>query len=493
MLATLNVVQEGVQVISRDWRYLYVNDSVCRHGRLTRDQLLGRTMSECYPGIDETPLFRTLERCMREGTSQEMENEFTYPDGARAWFDLRIEPCPEGIFVLSVDITRRKDLENQLRQIEKMNAIGRLAGGVAHDFNNLLTAIQGLATFALDAVPAEQQAAQDLREVLVTVGRAATLTHQLLAFARAQPVAPRVIDVNANVASLDKMLRRLLGEDIEIVTRAGAELWFTLLDPGAFEQVLINLAINARDAMAAGGRLTIETQNVRLDEGAVLRRGGVLPAGEYVLLAVSDDGPGMDVAVQERIFEPFFTTKPPGKGTGLGLSTCYGIVRQAGGYIWVYSEPGQGTTFKIYLPRSGPPAPLGDQPVAAADRRGGTESVLLVEDDEQVRGIAVRALSAAGYDVVVAGHAEQAIALTAGRGRPFDLLVTDVILPAMGGADLARELRAREPGLRALYISGYSEAAMAQRGALPAGARMLAKPFTPRQLVDRVRDVLDEA
>jgi CheY-like chemotaxis protein len=216
----------------------------------------------------------------------------------------------------------------------------------------------------------------------------------------------------------------------------------------------------------------------------------VLPAGDYVLLAVSDDGAGMDAAIQERIFEPFFTTKPAGKGTGLGLSTCYGIVRQAGGYVWVYSEPGRGTTFKIYLPRSGPPAEA--QPAVAAARRGGTESVLLVEDDEQVRGIAVRALSAAGYDVAIAGHAEQAIALSAARARRFDLLITDVILPAMGGADLARQLCAREPGLRALYISGYSEVAMAHRGGLPAGARMLAKPFTPRQLVDRVRDVLDE-
>ncbi len=491
MLATLDAVREGVQIIGANWRYLYVNDAVCRHGRRSREELLGRTMQDCYPGIEQTPLFGALERSMREREVQEFENEFTYPDGARAWFELRIQPCADGIFVLSVDVTRRKTFEAQLRQLEKMNAIGKLAGGVAHDFNNLLTAIKGFTTFALDEVAHDKPVADDLREVLNAADRAAALTHQLLAFARAQPVTPRIIDINERVASLDKLLRRLLGEDIDIVAKTTPELWHTSLDPSALEQLLINLAVNARDAMPNGGRLTIETGNASLDEAAVMRRGGVIPAGDYVVLAVTDDGVGMDAAVQERIFEPFFTTKAVGKGTGLGLSTCYGIVRQAGGYIWVYSEPGQGTSFKIYLPRSGPPAEL--RPLATEPRRGGTESLLLVEDDAQVRDVAVRALSGAGYDVVIAGHSEQALVLSEARGRPFDLLITDVILPGATGPELARQLSARHPGLRTLFVSGYSVTAIAHRGALPAGAPLLAKPFTPRQLVDRVRDMLDDA
>ncbi|MES1165196.1 MAG: ATP-binding protein, partial [Verrucomicrobiota bacterium] len=328
--ASLDAISEGVQILGSDWRYLYVNEAACRHGRRARAELLGWRMTEAYPGIEETPMFRELEACMRDRVSRRLDNEFSYPDGARARFELRVEPCPQGIFVLSVDVTEHHRLEAQLRHVQKMDAVGKLAGGVAHDFNNLLTAIHGFTTFALEAVGPAHPASPDLDEVLAAVERAASLTRQLLAFSRSQSVAPKVIDVNAAVGSMDRLLRRLLGEDIEIVTHLTDGAWPTVIDPGAFEQVLVNLAVNARDAMPNGGCLTIETLNATIDEPFGKAPGGDLAVGDYVVIAVSDDGVGIDASTQERIFDPFFTTKPAGQGTGLGLSTCYGIVRQAG-------------------------------------------------------------------------------------------------------------------------------------------------------------------
>ena len=366
LTASLDAISEGVQIIGFDWRYLYLNEAACRHGRRARAELLGRTVKEAYPGIQETQVFRDLEACMRDRVSRRLGNEFSYPDGGRALFELRVEPCPQGIFVLSVDVTEHRRLETQLRHIQKMEAVGKLAGGVAHDFNNLLTAIHGFATFALKAVGPTHAASPDLNEVLAAVERAADLTRQLLAFSRNQPVTPRVVDVNAVVGSMERLLRRLLGEDVEIVTRLADETWPTVIDPGAFEQVLVNLAVNARDAMPNGGCLTIETRNATVDAPVCDAQGGDLTAGQYVVVAVSDDGTGIDPATQAHMFEPFFTTKPVGQGTGLGLATCYGIVRQAGGHILVYSAPGQGSTFKIYLPRGGrrPSAPNpGPRPV----------------------------------------------------------------------------------------------------------------------------------
>jgi two-component system cell cycle sensor histidine kinase/response regulator CckA len=490
LTSTLDSIDEGIQIIGFDWRYFYVNQAACGHGRRRRDELLGQTMMEVYPGIDETPMFRALQRCMTLRQTQEMENEFTYPNGARAWFDLRIHPCPEGVVIISVDVTERKRLEAQLRQAQKMDAIGKLAGGVAHDFNNLLTAITGFTSFALQALPAEHAVAADLQEVLGAAERAAALTRQLMTFARQHPVDPRIIDVSELVTRADRLLRRLLGEDIDIVTRAAADLWHTLIDPGALEQVLINLAVNARDAMPGGGRLTIETMNAPLDEAHSLRRGGEIPPGDYVVLGVSDDGAGMDARTQEQIFEPFFTTKPVGKGTGFGLSTCYGVVRQAGGHIWVYSEPGHGSTFKIYLPRvRGEVEPLPAAPVE--QQVGGHETILLVEDEAQVRQAALRSLAPLGYLVLVAAGPDQALALAAAHAGTIDLLLTDIVMPGLGGRALADRLTARYPGLRTLYISGYTETAIVHRGVLGRGAQLLAKPFTPRALAERVRAVLD--
>jgi two-component system cell cycle sensor histidine kinase/response regulator CckA len=491
LAATLDAIREGVQIIGPDWRYRYVNEAVCRHGKRARQELLGRTMMEAYPGIEQTEMFAVLGRCMADRQPREIENDFVYPDGSRALFELRIQPCPEGIFVLSMDITDRRHLETQVRHMQKMDAIGKLAGGIAHDFNNLLTGMKGFATFALEALPAKHAAATDVGEVLKVIDRAGALTRQLLTFSRGQPLAPaQVVDLNALVTSMGKLVARLVGEDIDVVTKAGGDLWRALIDPGAFEQVLMNLAVNARDAMPGGGCLTIEVMNARLDEAYSMRRGGAIPAGEYVMLAVSDNGVGMDAAVQEKIFEPFFTTKEVGKGTGLGLATCYGIVRQAGGHIWVYSEPGHGSTFKIYLPREH--GDLGTpEPPAVHPTDSGNETVLVVEDDAQVRQVATRALARAGYSVLVASGADDALAACESHDGPLDLLLTDVVMPGVSGRDLALRLAVRYPGLRTLYLSGYTESAIFHRGVLPADASVLSKPFTPSALAERVREVLD--
>ncbi|MFL5307397.1 MAG: ATP-binding protein [Polyangia bacterium] len=486
LTASLDAISEGVQIIGFDWRYLYLNEAACRHGRRTRPELLGSTMKDAYPGIDETAMFRELDVCMRDRVSRRLTSEFSYPDGARALFELRVEPCPQGIFVLSVDVTEHRRLETELRHVQKMDAIGKLAGGVAHDFNNLLTAMHGFTTFALEAVGPTHPASPDLKEVLAAVERAAGLTRQLLAFARNQAVTPRVVDVNAVVGSMDRLLRRLLGEDVEIVTQLMDEAWPTVIDPGAFEQVLVNLAVNARDAMPDGGCLTIETLNATVDEPFGNAHGGDMVVGDYVVIAVSDDGIGIDRATQEHIFDPFFTTKPPGHGTGLGLSTCYGIVRQAGGHIWVYSEAGQGSTFKIYLPRSGA-RPVVPKPAPKLILRGGRETVLLVEDDAQVRTVIARALVAAGYQVLTARDPPEAMRVSG----EIDLLVTDMTMPGGSGPDLAHQLGARLPRLLTLYISGYTRTTVTRRGALSAGAAMLAKPFTAQVLVQKVREVLD--
>jgi signal transduction histidine kinase/DNA-binding response OmpR family regulator len=489
---TLDAISDGIQIIDRDWRYLYLNEAASRHGRGNRADLIGRTMMECYPGIEKTPMFGVLAACMKDGSARRLDNEFAFEDGARGLFELRIEPCPQGIFVLSVDITERRRLEAELRQSQKMDAIGKLAGGVAHDFNNLLTAMQGFTTFALDEVDASLSVAEDLREVLAAIERASALTRQLLSFSRQTPHAARIVDVNAIVGSVDRLLRRILGADVDLATRLASESWRTLIDVGAFEQLVVNLAVNARDAMPAGGCLTIETLNVTIDEPQALSRGHVLSAGDYVVLAVTDEGTGIEPSLIEKIFEPFFTTKSAGKGTGLGLSTCYGIARQAGGHIWVYSEIGRGSTFKVYLPRAN--GPVSEQTVAPPSRvAGGNEMILLVEDDSQVRHVAERILKRAGYAVLPTGSAQEAIDVCVAQSRAPDLLLTDMTLPGGTGHELALRLRGRHPGLRAAYISGYTEASIERRGGVPADTVILAKPFTEAALLRRVREALDEA
>jgi signal transduction histidine kinase len=387
---------------------------------------------------------------------------------------------------MATDETDRRRLEAQLLHAQRMESIGRLAGGIAHDFNNLLTVIMSHAIFASQS---PETAAEDLMAIERAAARAADLTRQLLTFARRQVVEPRVIDVNALTLNIDKLLRRLLGADVELVTLLGTELWPVKADPAQLEQVLVNLALNARDAMPAGGKLTIETSNVALDRAYIDTHPEVTP-GDYVMIAVSDTGEGIPPDVLPMIFEPFFTTKPSGAGTGLGLATCYGIVRQAGGHIWAYSEPGRGTSFKVYLPRvEGEAAQATTAPAPVAPR--GSETILVVEDDPSVRVIAVRTLRALGFSVLEAASGPEALRLAAAHEAPIHLLLTDVVMPHMGGRELAARLRAARPDLKVLFTSGYTHNAIVHRGVLDPGLSFLPKPYVPHVLARRVRDTLD--
>jgi signal transduction histidine kinase/CheY-like chemotaxis protein len=380
--------------------------------------------------------------------------------------------------------------QGQLAQAQKMEAIGQLAGGVAHDFNNLLTVIAGRSHLALEQLPAEHPLRRHIELIKTTTDRAAALTRQLLAFSRKQVLEPKVLDLNALVTGVMPMLQRLLGEDIELATVPAERLGRVKADPSQLEQVILNLAVNARDAMPQGGILTVETANADLDEAYAKGHAGATP-GAFVMLAVSDTGHGMDADTRARIFEPFFTTKAQGKGTGLGLATVFGIVKQSGGNIWVYSEPGHGTTFKVYLPRVAEAltaaAPASTAPVPPR----GSETVLLVEDDEEVRALARETLEAGGYTVIPAAGPSEALRLAADGSRPIDLLLTDVVLPQLSGRGLADRLSADHRELRLLYMSGYTDEAIVRHGVLAEGVAFLQKPFTPYALLAKIREVLD--
>jgi nitrogen-specific signal transduction histidine kinase len=391
--------------------------------------------------------------------------------------------------VILEDITEHRLLENQLRQAQKMEAIGRLAGGVAHDFNNLLTAIFGYVDLLREDLPEGSSARQDTEEIRKAAERAAALTRQLLAFSRQQVLEAVIVNVNDLVEEFDKMLRRLIGEDVELRAALAPDLANVRADPGQLQQVLMNLVVNARDAMPTGGKLLIETANADLTEEYAELHQPVIP-GAYVMLAVSDTGVGMDADTRARIFEPFFTTKEKGRGTGLGLSTVYGIVKQSGGYIWVYSEPGHGTTFKVYLPRVDAPAHPVAQP-REARTLAGTETILLAEDDEMLRPLAKGLLRKLGYIVLEAPSAEEALGAAAGHDGPIHLLVADVVMPGASGRELARRLAASRPETKVLYVSGYTDDAIVRHGLLDPGLAFLQKPFTPDTLARKVREVLD--
>ncbi|MGE5414399.1 MAG: PAS domain S-box protein [Syntrophomonadaceae bacterium] len=437
-----------------------------------------------------------LERLRREGSLVNFENQARRKDGSLVWVVENVSLLPsdeergEVLLGTVFDMTERRRLEEQLLQSQKMEAVGRLAGGIAHDFNNLLTAVSGYSELLLRELPEGDPRRESAEEIRMAGSRAAALTQQLLAFSRRQVLEPRVLDLNAVIAGMERMLRRVIGEDVELITAPQPDLWHAKADPGQIEQAILNLVVNARDAMPRGGRLTLETANVELDEKFAGRYATVEP-GPHVMLAVSDTGIGMDQELQARLFEPFFTTKEHGKGTGLGLSTTYGIVKQSGGSIWVYSEPGHGTTFKIYLPRC--EEPLEDLPSAVPAREAapGTETILLVEDEPEVRRLVEKLLRLKGYRVLSAGSPADAVAIARRHEDPIHLLLTDVIMPGMNGRELARLLAEGRPAMRVLYMSGYADAAMNQHGILPPGTAFLSKPFTPEVLGRKIREVLD--
>jgi two-component system, cell cycle sensor histidine kinase and response regulator CckA len=494
----LDHLLEGCQVIGFDFTYVYVNEAAATQGRRACGELVGRPMVECYPGIDATPMFELLRRCMSERTHHRMDNEFTFPDGTVGWFELRFEPVPQGVCILSLDITEAKKreaelarTEHQLRHAQKMEAVGRLAGGVAHDFNNLLSVVLSYSEMLLSDGPVDERVRGDLLEIRDAGVRGAELTRQLLAFSRQQVLEVRVLNLNEVVDGVRKMLRKLLGADVELTVSAKSGLWPVRVDAGQIEQIVMNLAVNARDALPRGGKLTIETSNVHLDEDYAAAHEGVT-AGDYAMLAITDNGIGMDRETQSRIFEPFFTTKERGKGTGLGLATVFGIVKQSGGHIWVYSEPAHGTTFKLYFPRAEGEVVVtsSDRPVAESEN--GEETILLVDDDDHVRGVARQILTRAGYTVLEASNAGEAMIVAEQHRAEIDLLVTDVVLPRISGRELAQRLALQRPKMRVLFMSGYTDDTVLRHGILEGGMAYLQKPLTPRSLTQRVRVVLSQ-
>ncbi len=380
-------------------------------------------------------------------------------------------------------------LASQLHQAQKLEAVGRLAGGVAHDFNNILSIIIGYSEMILEKVTSDNPFYRDLNVIKDAAYRSADLTRQLLAFARKQTINPKVLDLNEAAFGILKMLRRLIGEDIELGWFPGLDLWPVRIDPGQVDQILANLAVNARDAIEGVGRLTIETANVTLEESCCQGHEGV-PPGDYIVLAVSDTGTGMEKETLERIFEPFFTTKEPGKGTGLGLATVYGIVSQNNGHITVRSEPGRGTTFKIYLPRA-EQEPEAKSIGTLKKELQGTGTILLVEDEAAILGLGKEILERYGYTVLTAGAPREALKIVRDYSGPIHLLITDVVMPEMNGKELRDKLEALTPGLRSIFMSGYTADVIAPHGVLEAGIDFLQKPFSVKGLVEKVREVLD--
>lgn len=455
-------------------------------------EMVGRSLSEYFQTND--PEFPAIVAHNKALGGQ----SFTYEiDWAGRVFESHVQPLRSsegdllGVIGVALDITDRKRLTDQLRQSQKMQAVGELAGGVAHDFNNLLMVVKGHAEMLLDQLAESSPLRQNVVQVQKAAERAASLTRQLLAFSRLQVLQPRVIDLNEVVGGMIQMFSRVIGANIELAFLPGSRLGHVKADPSQIEQVLLNLVVNARDAMADGGRLTIETSTVELDRSHAAKHTGMIP-GHFVMLVVSDTGCGMDAKTQARIFEPFFTTKTQGKGTGLGLATVYGVVKQSGGFIWVYSEPGHGTTFKIYLPEVAEEVDRSVVEKVAPRAQKGSETILIVEDEESVRDLVKDYLVAAGYHVLEASDGVQALEIAAGHTGTIHMLVTDVVMPRLSGREVAARISATRTNLRVLYISGYTDDSVFRHGVLEGGMAFLQKPFNLKTLAQKIREVLDD-
>jgi PAS domain S-box-containing protein len=490
--ALLDTIPDNVTRQSADLRVIWANRGAAAGLKKEATDLVG---NYCYSlwhnrtsPCESCPVLKTFR------TGEPALEIITTPDG-KTW-ELRSVPVKEAGSVVEVveigrDVTEHRKLEEQVRQSQKMESVGRLAGGVAHDFNNLLTVITGYSELLLRQVGRESPIHGQVEEIKRAGERAATLTQQLLAFSRKQLIEPKVVRLDLLVAEMHRMLGRLIGENIALQAITGKSLGSVKVDPGQFQQILMNLAVNARDAMPDGGKIVIETANVDLDEGYCALHPYMNP-GRFVMLAVSDTGKGMSEEVKARIFEPFFTTKEKGVGTGLGLSTTYGAVHQAGGSIEVYSEVGIGTTFKIYLPRVVEEAVIPVIDDRPTELPGGSETVLIVEDEGNLRNLCVRILEQLGYRVLQARVGAEAIAEAQGYGDRIDLLLTDVVMPGMNGAELAAQLVPHHPGMKVLFTSGYTEDVISHHGVLAEGVSFLGKPYTPSALARKVREVIDE-
>jgi len=475
-------------------RIVYVNRKFTDITGYSSEEIVGENPRLLKSGKTSVEQYRQLWSTIQSGATWRGEYQNRRKNGELYWASATIAPVKDesgtitNFVAIQEDVTETRSLEAQLRQAQKMEAVGRLAGGVAHDFNNLLTVITSYSQLLLEDMAAADPRRADLQEIQRAAIGAAGLTRQLLAFSRQQVLEPRVLNLNDVLAAAGKMLQRLIGEDVALQLTLAPDLGNVKADPGQIEQVIMNLAVNARDAMPDGGKMTIETSNLDLDESYAAQHAVVAP-GSYVLVTVTDTGSGMDEATKTRLFEPFFTTKEIGKGTGLGLATVYGIVKQSNGYIWVYSELGHGTSFKVYLPR------VTDTAAATTETRlplnnGGTETILLAEDASAVRAVAQEILKRLGYTVLVANDGHSALQLARARSDTIHLLITDVIMPEMSGRQLADRLKEQRPGLKVLFVSGYTDDAIVRHGMLEPGIAFLQKPFTPQKLARKVREVL---
>ena len=487
---------ESIVITDPQGTMIYVNPAFESISGYSRAEAVGQNSRLLKSGHQDAAFYRRMWETLIRGEVWKGRLVNRRKDGTLFQEDATIGPVRDAsgrivnYVAVKHDVTNQMRLERQLMQAQKMEAVGRLAGGVAHDFNNLLGVITGYGEITRGKLRVDDPLRAKVDQILKAAERAAGLTRQLLAFSRQQVLQPRIVDLNDLVSNLEKMLRRLIGEDVELATSLDPGLGSVKADPGQIEQVLMNLAVNARDAMPDGGRLTIETRNAELDPDYAARRPPTR-TGPYVMLAVTDSGMGMDAETQSHLFEPFFTTKEMGKGTGLGLSTVYGIVKQSGGYIWCYSEVGLGTTFKVYLPRVDEETAPANRPAAAAPSAGGSETLLLIEDDPALRELLAETLEEGGYTVLVANDGAAALQIADEYAGAIHLIVTDVIMPGLTGRQAAETIKAARSEVEILFISGYTNDAIAKHGVLEPGAKFLSKPFTPDELLRKVREVLD--
>lgn len=501
----LHNIEEGYYEVDLEGNFIFGNDPEARTLGYSREELIGMNYRNYTDLETSKKVYEVFNQVFTAGNSvKAFCFDVIRRDGTKRFIEVSVslikdsEGKPTGFRGIARDITERKQaeakrmaLQEQLQQSQKMEAIGQLAGGVAHDFNNLLTIITGYSDLILGQIDEKDPLRSDIEEIKRSAERAESLTRQLLAFSRKQILQPKILNLNTVVSGMEKMLRRMIGEDIELITQLRQDLWEIKTDPGQIEQVILNLAVNARDAMPKGGKLTIETSNIEVDKEDVHSHADTIP-GQYVMLSLSDTGIGMTREVREKIFEPFFTTKEKGKGTGLGLSTVYGIVKQSGGNILVYSELGKGTTFKIYLPRAEEEEKFIEREVILPRSLQGSETILIVEDEEKVRGVIHSILRKNGYSIIEASNAEEAFRLAQqGSNHPIHLLLADVVMPGINGKELADRLRLQCPEMKVIFMSGYTDRTIIEEDILKKGIPYIQKPFTSNGLANKVREVLD--
>jgi len=494
----LKSIRDSVYVLNKEWRHILVNDAAESFTGIPKDKLLGSKLTELFPGVENTPFFKTFQRVMENREPDSVVHEYTFEDGRKGWYEVYVYPVPEGILCISRDITERKiaekereKLQQRLIQSQKMETVGRLAGGVAHDFNNMLGVILGRTELMLMDMTSDNPLYEDLMEIQKAAERSADLTRQLLAFARKQNISPEVLDLNETVESMLKMLKRLIGEDINLVWQPDTNLWHVKMDTAQIDQILANLCVNARDSISGVGNITIETKNMFFEQSYCDKHPEFIP-GAYVMLSVSDDGCGMDKQTQEKIFEPFFTTKEAGKGTGLGLSTVYGIVKQNNGFVYVYSEPGEGSIFKIYIPRHEEKPAEQDSTDAMNTPQSQGETVLLVEDNPRILNMVKLMLENLGYSVLSSSKPIEALELAKEYTGKIDLLLTDIVMPQMAGKELGKRLGKICPEIKVLFMSGYTDNVIANHGVLDEDVHFIQKPFSISTLATHVKQALEK-